>query len=295
MQLNKAFNRILILVIAISIYSCLLISYLLDLIDSFVFVSGLMFCSVLAISMILIFRKQRELVKKLLIPMFVFLFLTLFELPLTQYEGHNYNAIGYREPELILPGSGINIMAVSIKYIYFLENEEEIRQSYSDEEIYNFIKIRNRDYYLSKANWLLGVLGLGKSEFDRMRENVLHYAGEDIGVINEFLQREDMDGDSAGLALGLIAKIEGGELKNNLEIAVTGGLEKDGSIYSVGSIEEKLLIAEKNSLAYFILPQENLAEGREAKRKHSLSLKLYPVKHIREALQTINHLNEKSR
>lgn len=254
-----------------------------------------MLCSVLPIPVLFIFRKNRKLVNKLLIIMFVFIFLALFELPLTQFEGHRYNVIGYRDPEVILQDSGIHIMAVSIINIYFSDDEKEIRENYGDEDLYSFIKITNKDVYMSKLNWFRSVLGLYKSEFDRMRENVFHYLGDDIEVINEFLQREDMEGDSAGLALGVIAQIDKGELENGVQVGITGTLEKDGVTKRVSAIEEKLMIAEKNDLAHFILPQENLAEAEEAKEKHLLKIELYPVSHINEAIDVINQLNNKDK
>lgn len=284
---------ILILGICAIIYSAFLLLYLFDHINSFFFVASLMVLSLLPIILIVVYRRNRPLVNKLLIVMFAFLFLSLFELPLTQFEGHTYNAIGYREPELLLSESQIHLMAVSIKYIYFLEDEQEIRQNYWEEDLYHLIEIKNKDYYESKMHWLFSLLGLHKEEFQQMKENVLSYVGDDIDWINGFLQREDMEGNSAGLALALMAEVDRGNLSNDIPLAVTGTLEKDSSTKYVGSVPEKMLIAEKHGLRHFILPEENIKEAEEAKKKYQLKIRLHPVTSLEEAKEVIKDLNRK--
>ena len=101
-------------------------------------------------------------------------------------------------------------------------------------QIYDLYKITNRDRYRSKTNEIKRFLGFGKDQFHVMGENVRDFIREDITAINEFLSRENLRGDSAGLALGLSAMVHQGSLHNQIPIGVTGTLEPNGRCQSSG-------------------------------------------------------------
>ena len=64
-----------------------------------------------------------------------------------------------------------------------------------------------------KQNEIKRFLGMERQDqFHIMGENVRDFIQEDITVINEFLNRENLRGDSAGLALGLSAMVHQGSL-----------------------------------------------------------------------------------
>ena len=125
--------------------------------------------------------------------------------------------------------------------IHYLENEDEARDTYEKNgiQIYDLYKIKNRNRYKSKTQELKQFLGLGKDEFQVMGENVKSHFNEDIEIINDFLTRDNLVGDSAGLALGLTTMIHQGNLENTLPIGVTGTLEPNGDVMQVGGIKRK--------------------------------------------------------
>jgi len=141
-----------------------------------------------------------------------------FDFRLLEYESHTYIASGYREPEELLNNSGIHILLVGLHDTHYLEIEDVARDNYERDsiQIFDLYKIKNKDRYRRKTTEVKQFLGFGKDEFQVMGENVRSFVGEDIAFINGFLGRENLSGDSAGLALGLTAMIHQGNLENEL-------------------------------------------------------------------------------
>ena len=248
---------------------------------------------VITLILLIIFRKNKF---KSLTVILVFLLLFLFwgyEVRLLSYESHTYIANGYREPEELLKDSGIHMLSVGLFDIHYLEDEDMARDNYERNgiQIFDLYKINNRDRYRSKTTEVIQFFGFGKDEFQVMGENVRSFVHEDIPFINEFLSRENLSGDSAGLALGLTAMIHQGNLENALPIGVTGTLEPNGDVMQVGGIKEKMMISEQSGFPFIIVPMANAEEAETVKSEQELTIEILPVRHIDEAVRTIKELN----
>lgn len=297
-KIEKYSKRLVLLnsiVIIIVIHSSLLVAYMLDLITIFVLLAILFVMMVISLILFIIFIRNK--VKRLHI-IFVFTFLTMmfgYELILVGYESHTYAVTGYNDPEELLKGSGINILAVKVYDIQGTHNKKDIIFSLESENnrIFNFNEVTNRIKYISRTNDLLRLSGLAQDDFLVMGENVKRYVQGEISFINEFLSRENSEGSSAGLALGLSALIYQNELENKLTFGVTGTLERNGDVKEIGMVEEKMLISEHNHFPHIILPAANLEEAEKVKAENNLTIQILPVNTIDEAVSIIKELNSK--
>lgn len=280
--------------IAVPIYWILGNAYYLDHLNGFLFVGALITLMVIAIISLIIFRTDKF---KSITAIWVFVLLSLFcgyETLLLEYESNTYIAEVYREPEEIVQNSEIYILAIGLNHIYYVKEEDMVRDIYERDgiQIFDLYQITNRDRYNSKTNEIKRFLGFGKMQFDIMGENVKGFIQEDIKVINEFLSRENLSGASAGLALGLSAIVHQGSLHNQIPIGVTGTLETNGDVDQVGGIAGKMIISEQNGFPYIIVPHANREEAEAVKAEQKLTIEIVPVHHIDEAVMVIKELNK---
>jgi len=297
-QIEKYSKRLVLLnsiVIIILIHSSLLVPYMLDLINIFILLAIIFVMMVISLILFIIFIKNK--VKR---PHIIFIFTLLimmfgYEMMLVGYESHTYAVTGYNDPEELLKDSGINILAVKVYDILYTQNKKEIIFSLESEnnQIFNFHKVTNRDKYISKTNDLLRLFGFAQKDFLVMGENVKRYVQGEVSFINEFLSRENADGNSAGLALGLSGLIYQNELENKITFGVTGTLERNGDVKEIGFVEEKMMISELNHFPYIILPASNLEEAEKVKSDNKLTIQILPVNNIDEAVSKIKELNSK--
>lgn len=283
------------LFIVIPIYGLLVAAYYFDYLNGFLFLGALLFVMAITSVLLIIFRKDKFKVLLFSIASILTFLFFCYDCLLLNYESHTYNASGYWEPEEILEGSGIYILAVGSHDVYYNKDESSIRKNYEDDgiQVFDLYEIKNRNRYISKTNDIKDFFGMHQEEFETMRENVTGFIGEDFPFIDEFLNRDYIFGDSAGLALGLTAAIHQGTLENRMPMGVTGTLEPNGDVREIGSIKEKMMIAEQNDLPVIIIPLENLEEAEEVKNEQGLTMSIIPVRHIDEAVEAIKKLNQK--
>ena len=296
-KFNRPSTRLAVLysfLFAIPIYSGLVVAYYFNFINGFVFVGLLLVMIVIASIYFIIFRKNKF--KRLLSAFVLSLFLILltYEFQLINYESHTYIADGYREPEEILEGSGIHILSVGIHDIHYIEDENVARDIFPENgiQVFDLHPIKNSDRYGSKTASIIRFFGFEKDDFQMMSKKIKGFTGENSSVINEFLSRDNLSGDSAGLALGLTSMIDQGHFKNTLPISVTGTLEPNGDVMEISALKAKMLIAEQNIFPYIMIPLDNLKEAKILKAKYKLIIEIIPVSHIDEAVEKINELNE---
>lgn len=280
--------------IVVPIYFILGNAYYLDFISGFAFLGALIGLMVIAVIPLIIFRKDKF---KSLITFWVIVLLSLFcgyESLLLEYESNTFIADVYREPEEVVQNSRIYVLAIGLNDIHYLDEESKIRDIYERDgiQIFNLYKITNQDRYYSKSNEIKRFFGFGKKQFDIMGENVRGFMQDDIPVINEFLNRENLVGDSAGLALGLSAMAHKGSLHNEIPIGVTGTLEPNGKVNEVGGIGGKMIISEQNGFPYIIIPVANRKEAETVKAEQKLAIEIIPVHHIDEAITVIQEINK---
>jgi PDZ domain-containing protein len=100
----------------------------------------------------------------------------------------------------------------------------------------------------------------------------------------------DIGGPSAGLAmaLGIIDKLDGGQLVGDKTIAATGAIvDPHGDIGDVGGVAQKTIAVERAGATVFFVPPEELAA---AKSKDIPSLHVYAVSTLAQAIKILEHL-----
>nr|WP_283175714.1 S16 family serine protease [Lysinibacillus sp. Bpr_S20] len=103
-----------------------------------------------------------------------------------------------------------------------------------------------------------------------------------------------MDGNSAGLGLALTGLIMRGDVQNDVPIAVTGAISETGEVLPIGLLKEKILIAEKSSVPFMIIPTKNAEEAAQIQKEHNINVKILDVSKIDEAVQLINEINNQA-
>lgn len=227
---------------------------------------------------------------------YILALLTIFESRLIDYEKYTYFLISYIEPFEIVEGSGINVLAVEVietPYITDLGYLIHTVEFSTNKEVLDAEVVTNRIRYRSKNEELLSYVRPAEKHFETMKENVITYLSESSSAINRFLEREDIEGDSAGLATVLSALIEKGEVNNNVPVAVTGAIDSKGNVKEIGSIKAKTLIAEQSGFSHILLPVENEEEAKKVKNDEQLNINIIAVASIENVVANVKKLNER--
>ena len=277
-------------------YGIFLSLYLQDIIGgiSFVFILLLSFI-ILLIARIVLRKKSYK--RKISLAYCAILLLFCFELLLIFYDGYTHRVLLYQEPESLYVDSGIYLIGVNTGDFQNMESKKSVEELLKEQEVefLNIIEITNLELYGSKNQKLLEWLHLKESSIERMRKNVNQYLGQEDAYINEFLNREHTDANSAELGLALTGLIIRGDFQNNIAFAVTGAISKTGNVLKVGSIREKIQIAEVSGFSYMIIPTENAEEAAKIQKGQERNIQIFDVSHIDEAVQLINELNDKNK
>lgn len=225
------------------------------------------------------------------------LLLICFELPLIFYEGNTHRVFLYNEPTSIFGNTGIYLVGVNSVDFKNMESKQAVEDHLNKQHIQflDIMEFTNLDLYGSKNRQLLVWLHLKKNELEQMRESVNHYLGQEDASINEFLNRDHIGGNSAGLGLALIGLIIRGDLQSDLSFAVTGAISKTGDVLPIGLVKDKIQIAEVSGYSYMIIPSENAEEAARIQKEHNVNMQIFDVSHIDEAIQLINELNKKDK
>jgi Lon-like protease len=103
----------------------------------------------------------------------------------------------------------------------------------------------------------------------------------------------DVGGPSAGLAFALeILEQRGRDVDHGLKIAVTGEIQLDGSVTSIGGVKQKTIGARQSHADAFLVPVDG-DNAKEAKR-YAHGLRIIPVKNFQQALQALATLPRNS-
>ncbi|SHM57736.1 S16 family serine protease [Gracilibacillus kekensis] len=278
------------------IYFTELYYYLSGMIDTFLFVFLL-----LANFIVLLFFNSKiwklsVLERPFLISLSLALFIFGFDFPVPFLNPYPYIITTYNEPEQIIEDTEIYSLGVSYINITYVNDKQELIQIVeADPKKYEVRKISNKNKYINKNTRIFKMLGIPiQSEFNKMSKAVTEYLDTTPPSIKEYFKREKMYGNSSGLSLILSAMISQGEIENNIPIAVTGAIDKDGEVYPIGSLKEKMLISVDAGFELMMLPTENLQEAKEIQKAYNLPLEVINVDNVAEAKELIKELNSKS-
>lgn len=195
--------------------------------------------------------------------------------------------IFYQPSEEIVANTGIYILGVGNAVL----KEGATITFYNKADFYEEIVANNIIRYRSKNSFILELLGVKENDLEDMRGSVHHYLKNTNPEINDFLNREDINGSSAGLALLLSSILNEGKGTNELSIGVTGAINKSGKVKKVSSINGKVQTATRDGHTHVIVPQGNLKEALKAKEDLNLNVEIAGVKSVEEALETIERWN----
>jgi PDZ domain-containing protein len=94
-----------------------------------------------------------------------------------------------------------------------------------------------------------------------------------------------VSGPSAGLAftLSIIDVLTPGDLTGGRRIAVTGSIATDGTVGTVGGVEQKAVTARRNGAVLMLVP----AGEAKAARAHADGLKVVAVRTVDDALDAL--------
>lgn len=286
---------ITLIVLPFILYIAGLLAYYLDKISGFQFIVFIIVGSAISFSGFFLYRNNKRLKGIFSGIFFVLALLIVFESRLIDYEKYTYFLISYNEPFEIVENSGIHVLAVEMfeaPYITDLDYLIKTIEYSSDKEVLDAEVVTNKVRYRSKNEELLGNIRPTVNHFETMKENVIAHLPEKSTAIDQFLKREDIEGDSAGLATVLSALIENGDVNNNIPIAVTGAIDSKRNVKEIGAMKAKILIAEQSGFSYIFLPDENAEEARKVKKDEQLNIEIIAVASIENAVTDIKKLNE---
>ncbi|GAA2259229.1 hypothetical protein GCM10010415_21430 [Streptomyces atrovirens] len=127
-----------------------------------------------------------------------------------------------------------------------------------------------------------------QDEATRAALNYLNREDEDIEVT---LELADVGGPSAGLlfSLGIVDKLDSGDLTGGRVIAGTGTIDADGTVGAVGGVPLKTQAAERDGATVFLVPK---AECSDAQAELPEGLRLIPVTTLKSAVDALTALEK---
>lgn len=127
-----------------------------------------------------------------------------------------------------------------------------------------------------------------QDEATRAALNYLDREDEDIEVT---LKLADVGGPSAGLlfSLGIVDKLNSGDLTGGRVIAGTGTIDADGNVGAVGGVPLKTQAAERDGATVFLVPKD---ECSEAQAELPEGLRLIPVATLKGAVDALTALEK---
>ena len=281
----------------IFVYFAELYLFLLDYISSFFFWGTLVLLVIFWPFFLFGIRKTLLSKRIFLLSLVASLFLLLYELPIILTEGNHYLVYSYVPPKEIIKNSGIYTLPVSYTELKQEEvlDEQAFRDLNSHLMVFDINSASNFHRYAGKTEAIFKLvrINLEVDYFHQMSVNVKSYLNTTNSSIDEFLSRSDLEGNSAGLALVLSGKSEQGVFKNDIQIGVTGAINKSGKAIEIGLVKEKIISANKIGLSHVILPFGNLEEGNDVVKLLNLPLEVIGVKSVDDAIEQINELNRK--
>ena len=142
-----------------------------------------------------------------------------------------------------------------------------------------------------------GYLGDVMQESIQAALTVVRSRAKSLGLHSNFHEKLDLhihvpegatpkDGPSAGIAMvtSIVSMLT--ETPIRREVAMTGEVTLRGNVLPIGGLKEKLLAALRGGIKTVLIPDENMKDLSEIPDNVKSGLKVIPVKHVNEVLQT---------
>ncbi|MGW4021246.1 YlbL family protein [Streptomyces sp. NPDC005009] len=130
-----------------------------------------------------------------------------------------------------------------------------------------------------------------KESQDEATQAALNYLNREDEDIKVTLELADVGGPSAGLlfSLGIVDKLNGGDLTGGRVIAGTGTIDADGTVGAVGGVPLKTQAAERDGATVFLVPKD---ECSDAQAELPEGLRLIPVTTLKSAVDALTALEK---
>jgi hypothetical protein len=276
-------------ILTILFYFVILLLYLQDVINEWMFLCILFFGLLILLLSLIVFRKKRVRQRKISTALIILMLLFSYEFLLLGYTTPSHLINLYVEPTEAIEDSGIFLLPVQVITIRNKHDLEEILTTRND-DVLTITKLNNRKIYGYKNRQILS--WFQKTLIEESENNVKKYLGQEDEWLNQFFKREQISGDSAGLNLVLNGLYNQGKLENEIPIAVTGAINEKGDVYPVEYMKEKVQITERSGIPFMIIPSENAVEVAKVQNELKANVEIFAVSNVDEAIQIINDLNK---
>lgn len=277
-------------------YLLFLVLYLQDVINSILFLFILLISLIILLIIFVVFRKKHDVKRKIALATVIIFVLFCYESPLVGYSiSLSHFAYAYKEPTEALVGSGIYSIGVDKLDIKDGKSKQAVEKLLTKQhiDVLSVFEVKNKIIYVVKNRQILKWLHIGKEHSPKeTKENVSLYLGYEDEWLATFLSQPNIGGDSAGLSLALSGRFNKGDFQNHLPIAVTGAIKKNGDVFRVGNMKEKIQITEKAGIPFMIIPSENAEEVAAIQKEIKASVEIFDVSNVDDAVQLIQDLNE---
>ncbi|MEU3746108.1 MULTISPECIES: S16 family serine protease [Streptomyces] len=134
-------------------------------------------------------------------------------------------------------------------------------------------------------------LGQMKQSQDAATLAALDYLELDPEEVKVTLHLADIGGPSAGLlfSLGIVDKLDDGDLTGGKVVAGTGTIDADGTVGAVGGVSLKTQAAARDGATVFLVPK---AECSDAQAEQPKDLRLVPVTALSDAVASLRALEQ---
>ncbi|GEB59335.1 YlbL family protein [Streptomyces gardneri] len=134
-------------------------------------------------------------------------------------------------------------------------------------------------------------LGQMKQSQDAATLAALDYLKLDPEEVKVTLHLADIGGPSAGLlfSLGIVDKLDDGDLTGGKTVAGTGTIDADGTVGAVGGVSLKTQAAARDGATVFLVPK---AECSDAQAERPKGLRLVPVTALSDAVASLRALEQ---
>jgi hypothetical protein len=276
-------------ILTILFYFVILLLYLQDVINEWMFLCILFFGLLILLLSSIVFRKKRVRQRKISTALIILMLLFSYEFLLLGYTTPSHLINLYVEPTEVIEDSGIFLLPVQEITIRNKHDLEEILTTRND-DVLTITKLNNRKIYRNKNRQILS--WFQKTLIEESENNVKKYLGQEDEWLNQFFKREQISGDSAGLNLVLNGLYKQGQFKNEIPIAVTGAINEKGDVFPVDYMKEKVQITERASIPFMIIPSGNAEEVAKIQNELKANVEIFAVSNVDEAIQIINDLNK---
>ncbi|MFJ7973700.1 S16 family serine protease [Psychrobacillus sp. NPDC096389] len=277
-------------ILTIIFYLVFLFLYLQDVIGELMFLCVLFIGLMVLLLSLFVFRKKCGKKRYISIAVIVLFLLFCYEFLLLGFTTPTHLVNLYVEPTEAIEDSGIFLLPVQVITIRNKKEFEEILTT-RKEDVLTITKLNNRMIYGNKNRVILS--WFQTTLIEESENNVKKYLGQEDERLNNFFNREQISGDSAGLNLVLSGLYKRGKFINEIPIAVTGAINEKGDVFSVDYIKEKIQTTERSGISFMIVPSENAEEVAKVQNELKTNVEIFDVSSVDEALQIINDLNEK--